>query len=168
MLAISLLFIYFFQLDSKIKAQIHPSSVMFKTKPELVIFTELICTQKNYLRTLSLVDATWLIEAQPQYFRQHRIIQSGEWYLRIESQVLGNNPSLVQCHQYGLALFEIRYYGYFISFILVIESILKTTNSLNRENYPQYPLRMGPIHIGDPVRPSDVSPYFLRKECKRP
>ena len=69
---------YFFQLDSKIKAQIHPSSVMFKTKPELVIFTELICTQKNYLRTLSLVDATWLIEAQPQYFRQHRIIQSGE------------------------------------------------------------------------------------------
>lgn len=69
---------HYVTLDSKIKAQIHPSSVMFKTKPELVIFTELICTQKNYLRTLSLVDATWLIEAQPQYFRQHRIIQSGE------------------------------------------------------------------------------------------
>ena len=66
---------HYVTLDSKQKVQIHPSSVMFKAKPELVLFTELIATQKSYIRTLSLVDAAWLHEAQPSYFRQHRIIQ---------------------------------------------------------------------------------------------
>ena len=51
---------------------------MFKSKPELVLFTELIATQKSYIRTLSLVDAQWLAEAQPAYFRQHRIIQTSD------------------------------------------------------------------------------------------
>ena len=57
---------------------IHPSSVLFKNKPELVVFTELLVTQKSYMKALSLVDATWLTNAQPAYFRQHRIIQGSE------------------------------------------------------------------------------------------
>ena len=69
---------HYVTLDSKQKVQIHPSSVMFKSKPELVLFTELIATQKSYIRTLSLVDAQWLLEAQPVYFRQHRIIQTSD------------------------------------------------------------------------------------------
>jgi hypothetical protein len=46
---------------------------MFQTKPELVIFTELIATQKTYIRDLTLVDAKWLTDAHPDYFRQHHI-----------------------------------------------------------------------------------------------
>ena len=47
---------------------------MFQTKPEVVIFTELIATQKSYIRDLSLADSRWLTEAQPEYFRQHRLL----------------------------------------------------------------------------------------------
>ena len=45
---------------------------MFSTKPEVVIFNELIATQKSYIRDLSLVDASWLLKDQPEYFRLHR------------------------------------------------------------------------------------------------
>ena len=69
---------HYVSLDSKQKAYIHPSSVLFKNKPELVVFTELLVTQKSYMKALSLVDATWLTNAQPAYFRQHRIIQGSE------------------------------------------------------------------------------------------
>jgi hypothetical protein len=58
--------------------KIHPSSVMFQTKPELVVFTELIATQKSYIRDLTLADPMWLIEAEPEYFRQHRLFVQGE------------------------------------------------------------------------------------------
>ena len=47
---------------------------MFQSKPEVVIFTELMATQKSYIRDLSLVDANWLMEDQPEYFRKHRLI----------------------------------------------------------------------------------------------
>ena len=69
---------HYVSLDSKQKAYIHPSSVLFKNKPELVVFTELLVTQKSYMKALSLVDAIWLTNAQPAYFRQHRIIQGSE------------------------------------------------------------------------------------------
>lgn len=64
---------FFLQLDSNQKVQIHPSSVMFSHKPEVVLFTELIATQKSYVRDLSLVDSCWLLEDQPEYFRVHRL-----------------------------------------------------------------------------------------------
>ena len=57
---------------SNFQVSIHPSSVMFSTKPEVVIFNELIATQKSYIRDLSLVDASWLLKDQPEYFRLHR------------------------------------------------------------------------------------------------
>jgi len=46
----------FFQLDSSQEVKLHPSSVMFGYKPELVIFCTLMATQKSYIRDLSLVD----------------------------------------------------------------------------------------------------------------
>jgi len=67
---------HYVTLDSRQKVKIHPSSVMFQTKPELVVFTELIATQKSYIRDLSLVDANWLLQDQPHYFRKHRIMDT--------------------------------------------------------------------------------------------
>jgi succinate dehydrogenase/fumarate reductase cytochrome b subunit len=43
-------------LDSSQEVKLHPSSVMFGFKPELVIFYQLMATQKSYIKDLSLVD----------------------------------------------------------------------------------------------------------------
>ncbi|XP_044140723.1 ATP-dependent RNA helicase DHX33 [Bufo gargarizans] len=49
---------------------IHPSSVLFHCKPACVIYNELLHTSKCYMRDLCVVDADWLFEAAPEYFRR--------------------------------------------------------------------------------------------------
>ncbi|KAK2719544.1 hypothetical protein QYM36_005128 [Artemia franciscana] len=53
--------------------QIHPSSVLFRTKPSYVLFTELVETGKRYIRQLSIVDPDWLPLANSEYFKRFRI-----------------------------------------------------------------------------------------------
>jgi len=64
---------HYVALDSGQKCFIHPQSVLFRKKPEVVVFTEMVHTTKTFLRGCSLVDAAWLQEFQPEYFRTHRI-----------------------------------------------------------------------------------------------
>lgn len=47
---------------------IHPSSVLFGTKPDCVIFNELIRTNQNYVRNVTRIDALWLAELAPQFY----------------------------------------------------------------------------------------------------
>uniref|UniRef100_A0A1A8NA93 ATP-dependent RNA helicase DHX33 n=1 Tax=Nothobranchius pienaari TaxID=704102 RepID=A0A1A8NA93_9TELE len=47
---------------------IHPSSVLFQSKPAYVVFNELLHTSRCYMRDLCLVDADWLLDAAPEYF----------------------------------------------------------------------------------------------------
>ncbi|KAL5179263.1 Pre-mRNA-splicing factor ATP-dependent RNA helicase DEAH10 [Glycine soja] len=42
--------------------QIHPSSVLFRQKPECVIFNELVQTNHKYVRNLTRVDYLWLLD----------------------------------------------------------------------------------------------------------
>ncbi|KAG8587355.1 hypothetical protein GDO81_005643 [Engystomops pustulosus] len=49
---------------------IHPSSFLFHCKPACVIYNELLHTSKCYMRDLCVVDADWLFEAAPEYFRR--------------------------------------------------------------------------------------------------
>ena len=42
--------------------KLHPSSVMFGFKPEIVIFCHLMATQKSYIRDLSLVDPVFYLK----------------------------------------------------------------------------------------------------------
>ncbi|KAG8452005.1 hypothetical protein GDO86_003980 [Hymenochirus boettgeri] len=49
---------------------IHPSSILFHCKPACIVYNELLHTSKCYMRDLSVVDADWLFEAAPEYFRQ--------------------------------------------------------------------------------------------------
>ncbi|KAG5068246.1 hypothetical protein JHK85_000623 [Glycine max] len=51
--------------------QIHPSSVLFRQKPECVIFNELVQTNHKYVRNLTRVDYLWLTELAPQYYAMH-------------------------------------------------------------------------------------------------
>ncbi|KAF7151791.1 hypothetical protein RHSIM_Rhsim02G0238100 [Rhododendron simsii] len=55
-------------LSSGQSVQIHPSSVLFRTKPDCLIFDELVRTNHNYIRNVSRVDYLWLPELAPQYY----------------------------------------------------------------------------------------------------
>lgn len=41
---------------------IHPSSVLFHSKPACIVFTELVQTGKRYVRQVTLVDSDWIEE----------------------------------------------------------------------------------------------------------
>ncbi|OWK14196.1 DHX33, partial [Cervus elaphus hippelaphus] len=56
--------------DTHQPVAIHPSSVLFHCKPACVVFTELLFTNKCYMRDLCVVDAEWLYEAAPDFFRR--------------------------------------------------------------------------------------------------
>uniref|UniRef100_H0V1F8 ATP-dependent RNA helicase DHX33 n=1 Tax=Cavia porcellus TaxID=10141 RepID=H0V1F8_CAVPO len=56
--------------DSHQPVAIHPSSVLFHCKPACVVYTELLYTNKCYMRDLCVVDAEWLYEAAPEHFRR--------------------------------------------------------------------------------------------------
>lgn len=45
----------------------HPSTVI-DYKPEFVMYNEFMLTSKNYIRTLMVIDPTWLLEVAPSYF----------------------------------------------------------------------------------------------------
>ncbi|XP_041949777.1 ATP-dependent RNA helicase DHX33 isoform X1 [Alosa sapidissima] len=57
-------------LDTHQTVSIHPSSVLFQGKPAYVVFNELLHTSRCYMRDLCLVDAEWLQDAAPEYFRR--------------------------------------------------------------------------------------------------
>ncbi|XP_060768805.1 ATP-dependent RNA helicase DHX33 isoform X2 [Neoarius graeffei] len=57
-------------LDTHQTVAIHPSSVLFQAKPAYVVFNEVLHTSRCYMRDLCLVDADWLQEAAPEYFRR--------------------------------------------------------------------------------------------------
>ncbi|CAN0540477.1 unnamed protein product, partial [Ectocarpus sp. 8 AP-2014] len=46
---------------------IHPSSVL-DNKPVWCMFEEFVLTSKNYIRTVTGVQADWLVEIAPHYF----------------------------------------------------------------------------------------------------
>ena len=46
---------------------IHPSSVI-GSKPEWVAYEDFVLTNKNYIRTVTVVEPEWLVEMAPQYF----------------------------------------------------------------------------------------------------
>lgn len=41
---------------------IHPSSCLFKTKPDSILYTEIVETNKRYMRNCTLIDLTWIRE----------------------------------------------------------------------------------------------------------
>eukprot|EP00088_Acartia_fossae_P055890 TRINITY_DN6499_c0_g1_i5.p1 TRINITY_DN6499_c0_g1~~TRINITY_DN6499_c0_g1_i5.p1 ORF type:complete len:681 (+),score=96.89 TRINITY_DN6499_c0_g1_i5:39-2081(+) len=64
---------HYVTLDSGQHVHIHPSSVLFRRKPELVTYTEMVATNKTYIRGLTIITEEWLTEHQPEYFRTHRV-----------------------------------------------------------------------------------------------
>ncbi|XP_038904722.1 pre-mRNA-splicing factor ATP-dependent RNA helicase DEAH10 isoform X2 [Benincasa hispida] len=48
--------------------QIHPSSVLFRKKPDCVIFNEFVQTNQKYIRNITRIDRLWLSELAPHYY----------------------------------------------------------------------------------------------------
>ena len=48
------------------QVHIHPSSVLFQKKADAVVFFELVCTTKRYLRKISRIHPAWLVEMLPK------------------------------------------------------------------------------------------------------
>ncbi|XP_030838003.1 ATP-dependent RNA helicase DHX33 [Strongylocentrotus purpuratus] len=57
-------------LDRKQTVSIHPSSCLFQCKPSYLLYSELVQTSKCYMRNVCVVDAEWLYETAPSFFRQ--------------------------------------------------------------------------------------------------
>lgn len=48
---------------------IHPSSALFNKNPEYVIYHELVLTTKEYMRSIMVIDAKWLTELAPAFYK---------------------------------------------------------------------------------------------------
>jgi len=62
-------------LHTKQEVRIHPSSVLHRSKPESVIFAELIVTSQKYIRDLTIVETRWLSELVPNFFSKDILAQ---------------------------------------------------------------------------------------------
>ena len=54
---------------------IHPSSVLFSNPsgrklPEYIVYSELLITTKHYMRNVTAVDGSWLMEVAPNLFKR--------------------------------------------------------------------------------------------------
>ncbi|KAJ0629439.1 putative RNA helicase [Helianthus annuus] len=49
-------------------AEIHPTSVLRRSKPECIIFYNLVQTTRNYVRNVTRIDYLWLAELAPQCY----------------------------------------------------------------------------------------------------
>lgn len=53
-------------LSSRLRAKIHPSSVLSNTKlPECVLYSEMLSTGKNYLKLVTIIEPSWVQEMVP-------------------------------------------------------------------------------------------------------
>merc|ERR1712087_1011462 len=49
---------------------IHPSSALFNKNPEWVIYHELVLTTKEYMRNIMVIEAKWLTELAPAFYKR--------------------------------------------------------------------------------------------------
>lgn len=56
---------------------IHPSSVLFGKKPDCVLFDELVCTSRQYIRNVTQIDSHWLTELAGHHFMARDLRKSG-------------------------------------------------------------------------------------------
>ena len=48
---------------------VHPSSAIYQRQPEWLVYHELVFTTKEYMREVCAVDAKWLVEFAPSFFK---------------------------------------------------------------------------------------------------
>ncbi|KAG8289744.1 putative ATP-dependent RNA helicase dhx33, partial [Homalodisca vitripennis] len=56
---------------TKQQVHIHPSSTLWGSLPDCVLYTELVQTGKCYMRNVSRIEPEWLQEVLPSYAKLH-------------------------------------------------------------------------------------------------
>ncbi|XP_062161567.1 probable pre-mRNA-splicing factor ATP-dependent RNA helicase DEAH9 isoform X3 [Alnus glutinosa] len=51
---------------------IHPSSVLFRVNPKWIIYHSIVSTDRQYMRNVISIDPSWLREAAPHFYQNHR------------------------------------------------------------------------------------------------
>jgi pre-mRNA-splicing factor ATP-dependent RNA helicase DHX16 len=55
---------------------IHPNSALFEDKPRFLLYHELVLTTKEYMRQCTEIEASWLIEVAPHFYKAHEVEDS--------------------------------------------------------------------------------------------
>lgn len=48
---------------------VHPNSCLFEELPRWVVYYELVFTSKEFMREISLIESSWLLEVAPHYYK---------------------------------------------------------------------------------------------------
>lgn len=68
---------HYITISNRQRAKIHPSSVLSgKPKAKLILFTELVTTNRNYLRTVTQIDPDWIDEIVPNFNLTKKLFQN--------------------------------------------------------------------------------------------
>lgn len=65
---------FYLTITGRQRAKIHPSSVFHgKYRPEYIIFSEIVLTEKNFLRQVTEISPEWVAEVVPNFAHLSRI-----------------------------------------------------------------------------------------------
>jgi pre-mRNA-splicing factor ATP-dependent RNA helicase DHX16 len=73
-------------LHSKQTVFIHPSSVLYKTKPKWLIYNELVLTSKEFMRNCMPIYPRWLREVAPHFYSTKQLNELGDMGKRLPKQ----------------------------------------------------------------------------------
>lgn len=89
---------------------IHPTSALFKTLPEFVVYQEIMETTKMYMRGVSAVEAEWVPQLLPQYCHFSSPLESpSPWFCSSTGTVRCHRPSTFFRVGWRLPAVEMQY-----------------------------------------------------------
>ncbi|XP_037634833.1 probable ATP-dependent RNA helicase DHX37 [Sebastes umbrosus] len=104
---------------------IHPTSALFKTLPEFIVYQEIMETTKMYMRGVSAVEAEWIPELLPQYCHFGSPLESpSPWFCSSAGTIRCHRPSTFFRVAWQLPAAEMEYpdnlerYKWFARFLL--------------------------------------------------
>ncbi|KHJ81597.1 hypothetical protein OESDEN_18716, partial [Oesophagostomum dentatum] len=56
--------------------QVHPNSCLFEELPRWVVYYELVFTSKEFMREISQIESSWLLEVAPHYYKGRELEDS--------------------------------------------------------------------------------------------
>ncbi|XP_054466573.1 probable ATP-dependent RNA helicase DHX37 [Anoplopoma fimbria] len=89
---------------------IHPSSALFKTLPEFIVYQEIMETTKLYMRGVSAVEAEWIPDLLPQYCHSGSPLESpSPWFCSSTGTIRCHRPSTFFRVAWQLPAVEMEY-----------------------------------------------------------
>ena len=68
----------FISLRDRLPLYIHPNSVLYKRTPKYVLYHEVVETTKPFMRDVSVIEARWLTDLAPHYYKVIKPIKRAE------------------------------------------------------------------------------------------